>query len=247
MDDYSHDYLLDKRVKIFQPLNGYRASTDAVILSSMVGKIKKGESILDVGSGTGAISLCLASRFAKMQPMITGLELQPELSELSNLSTKANNFDSFLKYINCDIKNKPQEIKNCSFNHVITNPPYSQSDMPSPNKSKALAHNHNNFSLKGWIEFCIKMIAPLGHFYIINRAEAIDEILSSIHGKLGHIEIIPLFSKQGQEAKRVIIRAQKDNHTPTQIHSGLIIHEQNGEYTQNAHKILRIGLSFDEL
>ena len=247
MDDYSHDYLLDKRVKIFQPLNGYRASTDAVILSSMVGKIKKGDSILDVGSGTGAISLCIASRFSQMQPMITGLELQPELAELSNLSAQANNFDSLSKYINCDIKIKPQEIKNCSFNHVITNPPYSQSDMPSPNKSKALAHNHNNFSLKGWIEFCIKMIAPLGHFYIINRAEAIDEILSSIHGKLGHIEIIPLFSKQGQEAKRVIIRAQKDNHTPTQIHSGLIIHEQNGEYTPNAHKILRVGLSFDEL
>lgn len=247
MDDYSHDYLLDKRVKIFQPLNGYRASTDAVLLSSMIGKIKKGESILDVGSGTGAISLCLASRFAEKQPLITGLELQPELAELSNLSAKANGFDSFLKYVNCDIKNKPQEIKNCSFNHVISNPPYSESDMPSPNKSKALAHNHNNFSLQEWIAFCIKMIAPLGHFYMINRAEALDEILAAIHGKLGHIEVIPLFSKSGQNAKRVIVRAQKDNHTPTKIHSGLIIHEDNGEYTQISHQILRLGKSFDEL
>lgn len=247
MDNYSHDYLLDKRVKIFQPLNGYRASTDAVLLSSIVGKIKKGESILDVGSGTGAISLCLASRFAEKQPLITGLELQPELAELSNLSAQANNFDSFLKYINCDIKDKPQEIKNCSFNHVITNPPYSESDMPSPNKSKALAHNHDNFSLKGWIDFCIKMIAPLGHFYMINRAEAVDEILAVIHGKLGHIEIIPLFSKSEQNAKRIIVRAQKDNHTPTKIHSGLIIHENNGEYTAKAHQILRLGKSYDEL
>ncbi len=247
MDDYSHDYLLDKRVKIFQPLNGYRASTDAVILSSMVGKIKKGESILDVGSGTGAVSLCLASRFAEKQPQITGLELQPELAELSNLSAEANRFDSFLRYINCDIKNKPQEIKNCSFNHVITNPPYSESDMPSPNPSKALAHNHNNFSLKAWIEFCIKMMAPLGHFYMINRAEALDEILAVLHGKLGHIEVIPLFSKAGQKAKRVVIRAQKDNHTPTQIHAGLIIHEANGEYTQASHQILRLGQSYDEL
>lgn len=247
MDDYTHDYLLDKRVKIFQPLNGYRASTDAVILSSMISKIKKGESILDVGSGTGAISLCLASRFAEQQPQIMGLELQPQLAELSNLSAQANNFASFLQYINCNIKNKPREIKNCSFNHVITNPPYSESDMPSPNISKALAHNHNNFSLKAWIDFCIKMIAPLGHFYIINRAEALDEILASIHGKLGHIEVIPLFSKAGQKAKRVVVRAQKDKHTPTTIHSGLIIHEANGEYTQTSHRILRLGQSYDEL
>ena len=247
MDNYSHDYLLDKRVKIFQPLNGYRASTDAVILSSMVSKVKKGETILDVGSGTGAISLCLASRFAEKQPLITGLELQQELAELSNLSAHTNNFDSFLKYINCDIKNKPQEIKNCSFNHVISNPPYSENDMPSPNKSKALAHNHNNFSLQEWIAFFIKMIAPLGHFYMINRAEALDEILASIHGKLGHIEVIPLFSKSGLDAKRVIVRAQKDNHTPTKIHSGLIIHENNGEYTPISHQILRLGKSYDEL
>lgn len=247
MDNYSHDYLLDKRVKIFQPINGYRASTDAVILSSMISKIKKGENILDVGSGTGAISLCLASRFAEQKPSITGLEIQPDLASLSNQSAQANCFDTFLKYINCNIKNKPQEIKNCSFSHVITNPPYSESDMPSPNKSKALAHNHDNFSLREWIEFCIKMTAPLGHFYMINRAEALDEILASIHGKLGHIEIIPLFSKIGQKAKRVVVRAQKDNHTPTKIYSGLVIHENSGEYTQAAHKILRLGQSFDEL
>ncbi len=245
MEDYTQDYLLDKRVKIFQPQNGYRASTDAVFLSSMIAKVKKGDEILDVGSGTGAISLCLASRFCQSEIQIKGLEIQPELAELSNLSAKGNGFD-FLKYIHCDIKNKPDFIKNCSFAHVISNPPYSENDMPSPNKSKALAHNHHGFSLKEWINFCIKMIAPKGYFYMVNRAEAVDEILAEIHGKLGHIEIIPLYSKVNQVAKRVIIRAQKDNHTPTKIHSGFILHQDNGEYTSLAHQILREGKSYDE-
>ena len=64
MQDYTNDYLLDKKVKIFQPVNGYRASTDAVFLSSILDEnnVKEGGKILDVGSGTGAISLCLASR-----------------------------------------------------------------------------------------------------------------------------------------------------------------------------------------
>ena len=51
MQEYSEDYLLDKRVRIFQPLNGYRASTDAVILSSLITRIKDGDTVLDVGSG----------------------------------------------------------------------------------------------------------------------------------------------------------------------------------------------------
>lgn len=247
MVDFSQDYLLDKKVKIFQPINGYRASTDAVLLSSMVSKVKKGDRILDVGSGTGAISLCLASRFVEKSPQIFGVELQPDLVELSNLSARENHFDSFLQYLNCDIKEKLQFFENCSFNHVISNPPYAQDDMPSPNQSKALAHNHHNFSLKDWIAFCIKMMAPHAYFYMINRAEAVDEILACIHGKLGHIEIIPLFSKAGQNAKRIIIRAQKDNHTPTKIFHGPIIHLDNGEYTETAHKILRLGLGFDEI
>ena len=57
MQPYTQDYLLDKQVKIFQPIDGYRASTDAVMVSSLVHQIKKGDKILDVGSGTGAISL----------------------------------------------------------------------------------------------------------------------------------------------------------------------------------------------
>ena len=124
MNDYRQYYLLDKSVTIYQPKNGYRASTDAILLSSVVNKIKKNDKILDVGSGTGAISLCLAHRFRDLAPKITGIEIQQTLANLSNLSSKENNFNEFLEYINCDIKNKPKNIENCSFNHVITNPSY---------------------------------------------------------------------------------------------------------------------------
>lgn len=244
MQEYTNDYLLNKKIKIFQPINGYRASTDAVFLSSLIAKVKKAESILDVGSGTGAISLCLAERFKEQNIQITGIELQPELAELSNLSAQANGFDNFLKYINADIRKKIKDLEPCSFNHVITNPPYTEHDMPSPNPSKALAHNHHEFSLEEWIKFCIKMLKPQGWFYMINRAEAIDEILSVIHGKLGNISIIPLYSKLGQDAKRVVITARKDSKAPTVIKQGMIIHTNNGEYTQTAHKILRDGLDF---
>ena len=59
-NSYTNDYLLDRQVKILQPVDGYRASTDAVFLSSLVDgkKIKENAAVLDVGSGTGAVSLC---------------------------------------------------------------------------------------------------------------------------------------------------------------------------------------------
>lgn len=246
MLNFSEDYLLDKQVKIFQPLNGYRASTDAVILSSLIAELKKDASILDVGSGTGAISLCLAERFKNIRPLITGLELQPELVELSNQSAQANGFADFLSFLQADISDKKTCPKPCSFSHVITNPPYSEHDMPSPNASKAFAHNGKSFKLSEWIAFCIKMLRPQGYFYMINRAEALPEILACLHGKLGEINIFPLYSKPCQKAKRVIISARKDSKAAAIIHQSLIIHDPDGSYNQTAHKILRQGLSLKD-
>lgn len=246
MTNFSEDYLLDKQVKIFQPTDGYRASTDAVILSSAISDLKSDSSVLDVGSGTGAISLCLAERFKDIRPKITGLELQTELVALSNESAKANGFTEFLSFINADISDKKTCPAPCSFSHVITNPPYSEHDMPSPNTSKAFAHNGKSFRLSEWIAFCIKMLRPKGYFYMINRAEALPEILSCLRGKMGEINIIPLFSKSNQNAKRVIVSARKDSKAAATIHPGLTIHNPDGTYSQAAHKILRLGLTLED-
>ena len=100
--------------------------------------------------------------------------------------------------------------------------------------------------LASWISFCLKMLKPFGYLYIINRAEAISESLHTLYQKAGNIQIIPLYSKDNQIAKRVMIIAQKDSKTPTKILSPFYTHQQDGKYTDKAQKILRQGKSFFE-
>ena len=240
---YTNDYLLDKKVKIFQPIDGYRASTDAVFLSSLLDseKVKKGDTILDVGSGTGAISLCLASRLKDVK--ITGIDIQKDLVELSNISSKENGFDDFLTYINTDIRQKTS-LPSGTFSFVITNPPYSDHDMPSPNESKKLAHNHQDFDLTGWLSFCLKMLKPKGYLLVINRAEAINEIITAIDKKAGSINVLPIYSKVGQDAKRVAIIAQKTAKGITKILPPFYTHNEDGSYTDKAQSILRLGKEY---
>ena len=76
---------------------------------------------------------------------------------------------------------------------------------------------------------------------MINRAEALDEILALLHGRLGEICVWPLYSKPGQAAKRVIVRARKDSRAPLKLAPGLVIHEDDGAYTPAAEAILRGG------
>ena len=79
---------------------------------------------------------------------------------------------------------------------------------------------------------------------MINRTEALDDILHTIHGKLGEIKIIPICSKAEQTAKRVIVCARKDSKAPLVLYNPLIVHDINGNYTDAAQKILRGGESF---
>jgi tRNA1(Val) A37 N6-methylase TrmN6 len=247
MENYTNDYLLDKKIKIFQPQHGYRASTDAVFLSSLLDNrlVHNGDSILDVGSGTGAISLCLASRLKDKNVNITGVDIQEELVELSNFSSKSNGFSNFLEYKHIDIRKKTI-LPSGTFDFVISNPPYSDHDMPSPNQSKKIAHNHQDFDLTGWISFCLKMLKPKGHILLINRAEAINEILASIQNKAGSVQILPMYSKEGQDAKRVVVIAQKTAKGITKILPPFYTHNQDGTYTSKAQSILRLGKGYFE-
>lgn len=239
MPEHTDDYLLDKRVRIFQPIDGYRASSDAVMLSALVHKVRPGERILDLGSGTGAVSLCLAYRFPCAE--VTGFEIQPELVELSNLSAAANGFEN-LRFVNRDIR-RPDSRWFGQYHHVVTNPPYSAADMPSPNPGKACAHNFQDFDLTAWLNTALKCLTPRGRIYTVNRAEAVDEILAVLHGRAGAVTVLPLYSKSGQDAKRVLISARKNDRTPARILPGLTVHGDGGAHTPAAQKILREGLS----
>ena len=244
---YTNDYLLNKRVKIYQPIKGYRAAIDAVFLAAMIDekKVKTGAKIADIGSGTGAVSLCLAERIKAKEPLIKGLEIQKGLVELSNLSAKDNGFD-FLHYELCDIREKNND-KAGMFDIVLTNPPYSDHDMPSPNESKKQAHNMENFDLAQWVAVCLKMLKPKGYIAIIHRTEALNEILRAMHNKTGNIQILPLYSKEGQAAKRILIVAEKGSHGPTSILPPLYTHNEVGEYTATAEKILRQAQGYFDL
>ena len=239
----TNDYLLNKKVRIIQSDDAYRTSSDAVLLAAMMHRIKSGAKILDVGSGTGSVSLCLAYRFRTAE--IIGFEIQEKLVELANMSAKVNGFEN-LKYFCHDIKEKKTPFDFCSFDYVITNPPYFQPGYVSENQSKAAAHNGQDIGLDEWLRFCIKMLKPFGTLCLIDRAEALDEILSLLYRKTGNIQILPVYSKKGQDAKRVILLAQKDSKASVRILNPLIVHDEKG-HTKAAEQILRDGKSYFEI
>ena len=109
---------------------------------------------------------------------------------------------------------------------------------PSPNPLPA---GERVMTLQDWIDAGFRNLKSGGSFTIIHRADMTDKIIQGLGKKFGAIEIIPLYPRLGDAAKRVIIRAVKDRKTPAKLHAGVILHENDGSYTAAADAILRDG------
>lgn len=245
MDSISIDYLLNKKVKMCQKKDAYHTSSDAVLVASLVDKVPNDALILDVGSGTGGISLCLAYRFKNAK--IKGLEIQKDLVCCANESIHLNKFLN-LEYITHDITTKKAPFPFCSCDIVITNPPYnSKETLPSTNESKKTAHIGDHVDLKEWLSFCVKMLKPKGILYLINRVDNLPQILEILTSKkMGDLHIIPVYSLENEPANRIMIKAKKDSKAPIQILPPLTV-RKNGNFTHQADEILRAGKSFFEI
>lgn len=236
---FTTDDFLGGRIKLRQPEDGYRATSDAVLLAAAV-EAKPGQNILDAGTGTGAVGLCLLARCSGIT--VTGIELQPEMAELAGQNAALNNLDGSFRVICGDIRSKRIEtVLPGTFDWVVTNPPFILENQPSPDKIRDIAHRESGCSLEEWLNSTLRYVRPRGFFAMINRADRIAQICSLLYAKLGRIRIIPVWTKENTPAKRIIITGRKSVRSPAVLEKGIVLMRSDGTRTPEAEAVMRRG------
>jgi len=231
--------LLRGRIKFLQPEKGFHASMDSVFLAAAVNTSVKGAKLLDMGCGVGTVGLCVTSRLSDIE--LTGIDIQPELIELANKNAALNNIKA--NFICSNIKEE-KIIENNYFNEIVMNPPYMESGThtPSPDKIKATSHGEgvSDTSLEEWIKYSHQKLKQGGTLSIIHRADRLDDIIPHLTKRrwFGSIVIYPMHSYAGDDAKRIIVKARKERYDRLVIKSGIVIHNTDGKYTDEAEEIL---------
>ena len=229
--------LLDGRLHLHQPAEGYRAAIDPVLLAAAVPAVA-GQSVLELGFGVGTVGLCLASRIEGVS--VTGVEVQEDLAALARRNIDTNHFADRVEVWAADIADLPAEIRAETYDHVMMNPPYFEprSSRASPLPSKALANTESHLGLGDWLEAGIRRLRHRGSITVIHSADRLDELLSELGDRAGSPEIYPLWPKADRPAKRIVVRAVKGGRASLVMHPGLVLHQADGEYTEAARRIL---------
>ena len=157
--DLSQNAFLGGKLHLWQPVKGYRAGVDPVLLAASV-PATSGQSVLELGCGAGAAILCLAARVPGLQ--MCGVELQPPYAGLARRNAADNSIT--LEVATADLGALPTELKQRQFDHVIANPPYYRAGAHSPahDSGRSVALGEQT-PLANWIDVATKRLAPRGY------------------------------------------------------------------------------------
>lgn len=234
---------LGGRLRILQPVRGYRAGIDPVLLAASV-PARAGQSVLDLGCGAGVAALCLGCRVPGLT--LTGLENQPAYADLARRNAAANGLP--FEVVTGDLSDMPQALRNRQFDHVIANPPYfdraASTAAADPGREAALGEGT---PLADWVAQAARRCAPGGYVTVIQRAARMPDLLAEAVRRLGSIEVLPLIPRRSRAARLILLRARKGGRAAFRLHDGWVLHEgeaHDGDrenYTAATACILRSG------
>jgi tRNA1(Val) A37 N6-methylase TrmN6 len=232
--EVTRDRFLGGRVIADQPKHGFRAGHDTVLLAAAV-PAGAGDQVLELGSGAGIASLCLAHRVPGVT--VLGLEIDAELVRIANANAGLNSMSHRARFETADIVTfRHTQI----FHHVFFNPPFHpDTGQASPEPSRDRAKRDADDAITRWTRVALALTKEGGTVTAILRADRVGEMLMEAAG--ARVIVLPLIPKPGLMPKRSIVRIVKGQHGGLVHAPGLTLHEVDGRNTEAAEAVLRHG------
>lgn len=210
---------------------------DAVLLSGFA-RVKRRETVLDLGTGTGIIPILLE---AKTQgEHFTGLEIQPESADMARRSVCYNHLEDKINIEIGNIKDASSLFGASSFDVVTTNPPYmtGQHGLTNPNESKAIARHEILCTLEDIIRESAKVLKPQGRFYMVHRPFRLAEIMVLMHQYgLEPKRMQLVYPFVDKEPNMVLLEGLRGGNPRITVEKPLIVYKEPGTYTDEIYDI----------
>lgn len=232
------DDLEFKELKIIQNKDGFCFGIDSILISDFAKNIKKGAEVIDLGTGTGIISILLCKK-TNLQSII-GVEIQKQVAEMANRSIKLNNLENKFNVINENIMNLKNIFKKQSFDVVVTNPPYKQKDsgIINENETKMISRHEISATLEEFIQTASFLLKDRGEFYMVHKPERLVDVLSLMRKNKIEPKILKMvYSNINKEPILILIKGIKNAKAFLKIEKNLYIYNEKGNYTEDILKI----------
>ena len=223
--------------QIIQNKEKFCFGMDAVLRSGFA-KVKEGEKVLDIGTGTGIIPILLAAKTPGQH--FTGLEIQPESADMARRSVALNHLEEKISIVEGDVREADQLFSAASFDVITSNPPYMTGShgLVNPDMPKAIARHEICCTLEDLVSQTEKLLRPGGRFFMVHRPFRLAEIMTVLTAH--HLEpkrmrlVYPFVDKEPNMVLLECIRGGKPRIT---VEKPLIVYKEPGVYQDEIYTI----------
>ncbi len=205
---------------------------DAVLLSGFA-TAKKGDKVLDLGTGTGVIPILMSAKTKAEH--FSALEIQPESAEMAKRSVMLNDLQDKIDIIEGDIKKAAEIFKPSSFDVITTNPPYMnfEGGLKNSYDPKTIARHEVLCSLDDVASAAQRLLKFGGKFFMVHRPHRLTDIMCVLREhKLEPKRIRFVQPYADREPNMVLVEAVRSGKPMIKVMPTLVIYNSDGTYTQ---------------
>ena len=173
-------YFQFKQFTVHQEHCAMKVSTDACLFGAWLAQRGSGHWALDIGGGTGLLSLMLAQASTFY---IDAIELEPECFEQMKNNIHASPWGERINCLEGDVRHFAFTTR---YDFIFSNPPFYEKQLPSPNPSINAAMHSSMLNLKELLQKVSLLLTDDGLFAILmpyyRHQELINEaLLAGLH------------------------------------------------------------------
>lgn len=235
-DSVSRDSLFDGELICFQHKKGYRFSLDSVLVAHFV-DVRQSDCILDLGTGSGIISMILMYRWRDRVKEVSGIEVQGELAKLAKRNFQVNNLDQVGRILLGNIREIDKLIKPESYDKVVCNPPFYNpaSGRTNKNPEAQMARHQILATLQDFLgasAFAVKNGGAVSFVYPAERLSECITLAKKVRLEVKKIQFVYSYPHKTAPARLVLIQCLKNGGAGTEILPPFYIYsEKNGIFS----------------
>ena len=230
---------VNENINLIQKENGLTFGTDAFLLASFI-KAQRSGIAVELGGGTGIISLLCASRekFSK----IYCAEIQRDFANIIQRNAKLNGLDSKVVSLCTDARKLKSANIGCEVDAVFSNPPYMKVDSGKRNEhdEKFIARHEVCGDINDFCACAKRLLKHGGFFYCVWRPDRLTDLICAMReNNLEPKEMCFVHANTKCAPSMVLIKAKKGAAASVSIHEPLFLNLDNDPkaLTERAKKI----------
>ncbi len=212
-----------KHFSLQQSAGVMKVSTDSILLGSWLHS-NTAENILDIGTGSGILSLLAAQ---KSNAAIFAIDINPAAITVAQLNFRNSVWATQLQAQHIALQDlHPAAL----FDVIISNPPYFENDVPSPSKNRNIARHHTTLSFEELLLHTARLLHLNGSAFFAIPAKstlAFQTIAAQHH--LFTVKQLSVISTPDKLPYLTLLQLSKIRTTPKE--ETLIVYTEEGKYT----------------